>query len=296
MVDVSEMNINLITIKNSFLTGILALACLFLLCMHISPALAANHKSNSTLVIGVHPYLPPAELKKRFTPLLKYLSNLLAISMELSVSKDYETHIENIGNKLFDMAYLGPASYVSLIDKYGPHPLLSRLEIKGKPYFKGYIVTKNDSDILELKHLKGKSFAFGSPRSTMSYLVPRFMLREAGVSLESLSDYKFQGNHRNVALSVLLGEFAAGAVKEEVYFKFKDKGLRQIAASPSISEHVFLCRQGLSLEKHKKIQNAMYSLSKTENGRQILKSIKKNVSGLVPVSDKDYDNLRAIIR
>ena len=290
------MNMNRIKNKNSLLTSTLAIAWLLLLCVLISPVLAANDKSNSTLIIGVHPYLPAAELKKRFKPLLDYLSNQLATPMELSISKDYETHIENIGNKLFDVAYLGPASYVNLIDKYGSHSLLARLEIKGKPTFKGYIVAKDGSEILELKQLKGKKFAFGSPRSTMSYMVPRYMLREVGVSLESLSDYKFQGNHRNVALSVLLGEFDAGAVKEETYFKFKGKGLKQIGVSPSISEHVFVCRQGLSLGQHKKIQDSMYNLSKTEHGRKILTSIKKSVSGLVPVSDKDYDNLRVIIR
>jgi len=256
----------------------------------------ADTKSKAKLTFGVHPYLPPAELKRRFNPLLQYLSDQTDTSIELNISKDYETHIENIGNKLFDMAYLGPSSYVGLVDKFGPHSLLARLEIKGKPYFNGYIVVKKDSDIHDLKQLKGKKFAFGSPKSTMSYLVPRYMLREVGVSLESLSDYKFQGNHRNVALSVLLGEFDAGAVKEEVYFKFKEKGLRQIAISPSISEHVFVCRQGLPLQQHKKMQEVMYKLSKTDAGRQILKSIKKSVSGLVPVSGKDYDNLRAIMR
>jgi phosphonate transport system substrate-binding protein len=216
--------------------------------------------------------------------------------MELSISKDYETHIENIGNKLFDIAYLGPSSYVGLINKYGPHPLLARLEIKGKPYFNGYIVAKKGSNTKELRQLKGKRFAFGSPHSTMSYLVPRYMLREQGVSLESLSDYKFQGNHRNVALSVLLGEFDAGAVKEEVYFKFKEKGLHQIAISPPISEHLFVCRQGLPIKLHKLAQDAMYKLSNTDEGRQVLISIKKGVSGLVPVSDNDYDNLRVIMR
>jgi len=262
----------------------------------VVPVSIANAESKSAIVIGVHPYLPPVELKKRFNPLLQYLSEQTDTSIELSISKDYETHIENIGNKLFDMAYLGPSSYVGLVDKYGSHSLLARLEIKGKPYFNGYIVVKQDSDLHELKQLNGKKFAFGSPKSTMSYLVPRYMLREAGVSLESLSDYKFQGNHRNVALSVLLGEFDAGAVKEEVYFKFKEKGLRKIAISPSISEHVFVCRQGLPQQQHKKMQEAMYKLSKTDAGRQILKSIKKSVSGLAPVNDKDYDNLRVIMR
>ncbi len=278
----------------------MVISLLLVLQLLIAPLAGAGAGENAEVkppfVLGVHPYLPPAELEKRFKPLLDYLSRQLDMPMELSISKDYESHIENIGNKLFDFAYLGPASYVKLTGKYGPYPLLARLEIKGKPFFKGYIVTREDSAIQKLSQLKGKNFAFGSPQSTMSYMVPRFMLREAGVSLDSLSDYKFQGNHRNVALSVLVGEFDAGAVKEEVYFKFKDKGLRQVAASPSISEHVFLCGKGLASSHHEKIRDVMLSMSKTNEGRQILQSIKKSVSGLVPVSDKDYNNLREIMR
>lgn len=262
----------------------------------VSSSAQATTEPEAVLIMGIHPYLPRNELKRRFTPLLNYLSSQLSRPIELHISKDYESHIENIGNKLFDIAYVGPSGYVKLVNKYGKHGLLARLEIKGKPSFNGYIVTRQDSNIHELKQLTGRKFAFGSPHSTMSYLVPRHMLREAGVGLDSLDDYKFQGNHRNVALGVLLGEFDAGAVKEEVYFKFKQKGLRQVAISPPISEHVFVCRKKFSLQLHKQIQDAMYKLSKTDEGRQILTAIKPGVSGLVPVNDKDYDNLRRIMR
>ena len=269
---------------------------ILLVMLMATPVVKISAEENNTLILGVHPYLPPADLEKRFTPLIQYLSRQLGVPMKLSISKDYETHIENIGNKVFDIAYIGPSSYVELINKYGPHTLLARLEIAGKPYFNGYIVVRQDSNIQTLEELKGKRFAFGSPHSTMSYLVPRHMLIEAGVSLESLREYKFQGNHRNVALGVLLGEFDAGAIKEETYFKFKKKGLRSIAISPPISEHVFVCRGKPFFQKHNKLQDLMYKLSKTDEGRSILMSIKKGVSGLVPVIDKDYDNLRNIMR
>ena len=279
-----------INILHAFVMSIMLVILLVL------PVTQMNAEAKSPLILGVHPYLPPAELEKRFTPLIHYLSHQLGVPIELSISKDYETHIENIGNKLFDIAYIGPSSYVELIDKYGSHTLLARLEVAGKPYFNGYIVAKQDSHIQTLEDLKGKRFAFGSPHSTMSYLVPRHMLRDAGVKIDLLLDYKFQGNHRNVALGVLLGEFDAGAVKEEIYFKFKDKGLRSLAISPSISEHVFVSTGKTFLQQHKKIQDLMYQLSNTDEGRNILKSIKKRVSGLVPVVDKDYDNLRNIMR
>jgi len=266
---------------------------LYLLICQVS---VANADENRPLIIGVHPYLPAVELTKRFTPLINYLSNKTAIPIKLNVSKNYEAHIENIGNNIVDIAYLGPSSYVELVSKHGQYPLLARLEVNGKPFFNGYIVAKQGSGIIEIKQLKGRKFAFGSPRSTMSYRVPRFLLRESGVKLTSLSDYKFLGNHRNVALSVLLGEFDAGAVKEEIYFKFRKKGLTKIALSPPISEHLFVARKNLSPIKIKAIQEAMFGMSRSVHGLNVLKTIKKTVTGLVPVKDENYNNLREIMK
>jgi phosphonate transport system substrate-binding protein len=248
------------------------------------------------LVFGIHPYLPAAEVQKRFKPLIDYLSSQLDRQIELRVSKNYETHIENVGNNIFDIAYMGPSSYVGMTEKFGMRPLLARLEVNGKPDFHGYIVTRKDSPVQALEQLAGRRFAFGSAHSTMSYLVPRHMLKRAGVGLEQLGNYTFLGNHRNVALGVLIGEFDAGAVKEEVFDEFRSRGLRKLATSPSISEHVFVGRFDMPEEQRQKIQQAMFSLSGTEQGRKILAAIKKTVTALVPANDSDYDNLRTIMR
>jgi len=248
------------------------------------------------LTFGVHPYLPEAALKQRFNPLINYLSRQLGKPINLSISKNYETHIENVGNNIFDIAYMGPSSYVEMTNSFGQRPLLARLEVNSKPEFHGYIVTRKDSTLQALSQLAGKRFAFGSAHSTMSYLVPRHMLKLAGISLEQLAEYKFLGNHKNVALGVLIGEFDAGAVKEEVYEKFRPRGLRNLATSPAISEHLFICKAGMPESHKREVQNAMSALSKTEQGRTILTAIKKTVTALVPVNDSDYDNLRVIMQ
>lgn len=245
---------------------------------------------------GIHPYLPKEELHKRFSPLIEFLSKELKLSMELVVSKNYESHIENIGNNVVDIAYMGPSSFVELSEKYGRYPLLARLEIKGKPVFHGYIVARNDTQITKLKQLRGKRFAFGSPHSTMSYLVPRYMLKESGVRLEALKNYNFLGNHRNVALGVLLGEYDAGAVKEEIYFELKERGLRHIAISPAISEHLFVCSKNMPARLCNQIGTTMQNLSQIDKGRNILSHIKKGLTGFVPAKHSDYDNLRVIMR
>lgn len=256
----------------------------------LSPAMA-----NRPLTLGVHPYLPSDELKQRFTPLIQYLSLKLNAPIVLKISKNYETHLENAGNNHYDIAYLGPSSYVELVTKYGAYPLLARLAVDNKPFFHGYIITRQDSSIERLEQLKGKRFAFGSPHSTMSYLVPRRMLIDAGVRLEDLADHKFLGNHRNVALGVLLGEFDAGAVKEEVYLKMKARGLRQITATPLISEHLFVAKQGMEEARVEQIRNIFLNLKSDPSADVIFGSIKQGLTGFVPVSDADYDTLRKIM-
>lgn len=256
-------------------------------------ALAATSKG---LRFGVHPYLPTEEIKRNFTPLVAHLSSKLKMPVSLQVSKDYESHVILSGNNSLDISYLGPSSYVSLIRRYGKRPILGRLEVKGKPFFHGIIISASNSQIFSLKDLIGRRFAFTSSGSTMGYRVPRYLLAKAGIKLEQLGEQKFLGNHKNVALGVLVGDFDAGAVKEEVFEKYRDKGLRKLAQSEPISEHVFVCRKNLPAWQIKRLREALYNLKNTAAGLRVLQSIKSTVTGIMPGEDKDYDTLRKIMR
>ncbi len=248
------------------------------------------------LILAVHPYLPAAELVKRFDPLVKYLSGELGQPVTLQICKDYKAHIELVGRNGADIMYVGPASYVSITEKYGRKPILARLEIKGKPVFRGAIIVRSESKINDLTDLVGKRFAFGDPASTMSHLVPRYMLIDKGVEISELAGYEHLKTHNNVALSVLAGDFDVGAVKEEVFFKYQKRGLRVLAWTPSISEHVLVVSDTLSTKKTDLLRSALYSLKNTEEGKKILREIKKTMTAMVPAKDEDYDNLRNILR
>jgi len=244
-----------------------------------------------SITLQIHPYLPASELIDRFAPLTKYLSEKTKIKIICNISKDYTEHIEMVGQDRVDLAYMGPASYVLMTQKYGPKHLLARLEINGSPLFQGVIVTRNNSSIRTLKDLEGKSFAFGDPKSTMSYLVPLYMLQEAGIRKNILSRHNFLSSHQNVALGVLMGDFDAGAVKEEVFYQYKERGLKDLAWTPKISEHVFVTRSTLPSGTVNSLRNALLTLS----DKAVLSSIKTGVTALVPADDSDYSNLRSII-
>ncbi|MGD8592948.1 MAG: phosphate/phosphite/phosphonate ABC transporter substrate-binding protein [Gammaproteobacteria bacterium] len=247
------------------------------------------------LTICIHPYNSSTVLYQAFTPLAGYLSEKLGEPFTIHIATDYDSHIESIGTNKFGIGYLGPASYVKLVAKYGKKRILGRQAIDGKPVFQGKIITRQDSKIAGLADLRGKRFAFGDPNSTMSHLVPRYMLLEAGISVHDLAEYEFLGNHTNVALGVLSGSFDAGAVKEAIFYKYESRGLKAIATTPALSEHLFVASDNLPESTFKLLRSALLEAHQSEQGLRAIRAIKSNITAFVPAQDSDYDNLRRIL-
>ena len=270
--------------------GILVALTVWCSALTLTSVLAAE-----PVVLGVHPYLLASEILNRFTPLAEHLAATMDRPVVVSVAPDYDSHIKRIAEGAVDIAYLGPAAYVTLTDVHGPQILLARLVVNGSPQFYGYIVVRTDSPLARLTDLKGKRFAFGDEQSTMSHLVPNAMLAEARVSKQDLAHHAFVGSHENVALSVLAGAFDAGGVKEEIYQAYRDKGIRVLAKSPPVSEHLFVASTRLSNKETTVVRETLLSLTATAQGRVALKAIKSTADDLATVSDADYDPLRKMI-
>lgn len=253
------------------------------------------HAADSRFTLGVHPYLDAKEIQRRFEPLAAYLSLQLGREVQVRVGIDYLDHIQAIGEDRLDLAYLGPASYVEVTRIYGTKPILARVEADGKPSFYGYVVVLRDSPLERLADLRGKRFAFGDPDSTMGTLVPRWLLLEAGVDTSDLAFYSHVTGHKNVALAVLAGAVEAGAVKEEIFDLYQPRGLRSLARSPAISEHLFVTRANLDADVVTLLRQHLLGLREAGLVERVLAPIKSNATALVPADDSDYDNLRRIV-
>jgi len=260
-----------------------------------SSPLIADKKQASTLILAVHPYLNAQELKKRFTPLAKYLSKSLGQKVVVRVGRTYDEHLQVICHDEVDIAFMGPAPYVKLSSRTKPKPLLAKFSLQNQAGYHGHIVAREDSEIQTLSDLIGKSFAFGDPNSTMSHLVPRYMLQEAAIVEEDLSHTQFLFSHRNVAHGILAGDYDAGAIKDEIYQEFSTKGLRQIALSPLIPPHLFIANSHMSTKLVNAIRRAMLNINNNPYGLYALKSIHSQLEALVSVQDSDYDQLRYML-
>jgi phosphonate transport system substrate-binding protein len=248
------------------------------------------------LVLGIHPYRAHNELRLMFAPLVNFLSQRIGQPIEIRIGESYESHLNAIIKGQLDLAYVGPALFVQLKDEQVIPHLLAKLEVKGKSTYTGKIFTREGSDIKNLKDLKGRHFAFGSSASTMSHLVPRQMLFEAGIDVEDFASYGFYSSHDNVALAVLAGDADAGAIKEAVYDKYQGKGLVAIATTPEISEHLFIAPASTDPAKAGLLRQQLLSLSANmPETRQVLQPIKNSATALVEVNDGDYKKLRKIV-
>lgn len=265
-----------------------------LLAAVFSLALPANADTSKPLILAVHPYLPTAEIIKRFTPLADYLTKNIGQPVKVRVGRTYAEHIDAIGNDSVDVAYMGPVSYIKLVAKYGKKPLLARQEVNHQPFLRGVLFVRQDSAVRRLEDLKGKRFAYGDPNSTMSYVIPMRMLEQAGVSESKLGHHEFLGAHKNVALAVLSGDFDAGGVKEEVFTEMAPKGLRALAFGPPVADHVFVANAKLPVALVESMRRALVQLKKAPEGQSILTSLHPGMTALLPALDVDYDSLRAI--
>ena len=266
-------------IKTIFATALL-FSCL------TTPLFAAE-----TYVFGVHPYKNPAELAVIFKPMIALLEAETGAKISFRSAKDYDSFNESILKGEIDIFFMGPSIYAELS---GLHPDKVRLVAtalnKGKPTFKGVIVAKKDGPINSLADLKGKKFAFGDRDSTLSCYIPAAMLMDAGV-FDSIK-YDFTGKHENVANSVLQGGHDAGGLKPDVAEKFMGQGLKVIAESAPVYEHVVGVGPKVDAATMKKIQAALVNLKDPT----VATSIQKDYTGFAVTKPSDYVSLLGIIK
>lgn len=262
---------------------------LFTLCFSLS--FQGNSHAEKNYVFGVHPFKNPAKLSKMFTPLREYLGAELGAKITFRTAKNYEAALNALLAGEIDISYMGPSLIASAIDK---HPdkirIAGAILNNGEPIFKGVIVARQDSAINSLADLKGKKFAFGDRESTLSCYIPAYMLMEVGV-FDSVT-HSFLGSHDNVAKAVLKNIFDAGGLKPNVAQKYLDKGLKIIAESEPVYEHVVVVGPNVDDATFKKIQDALLHV-KDPN---VYKAIKKSASGFGKVQPSNYDHLTSLMK
>jgi phosphonate transport system substrate-binding protein len=250
------------------------------------------------LILGVFPRRDAATSAQLFQPLANYLEQSLHRPVKLELSADFEVFLSNLKLRRYDLVHLNPYDYVDAHDELQYDALVQNEEF-GEKTIKGAIYVRKDSGLTRLEDLKGKTILFGGgPRAMMSYIVPTYLLRKAGLAA---GDYQevYAINPPNAVLATYLGRADAGGAGEVVRrlpvvtSKIDVQQLDLIAVSEPLPHLPWAVKAEMAPDMKARLQEILVNLKATEEGVRVLK--KARLTALNPVTDKAYDAHRLII-
>ncbi|HHD64832.1 MAG TPA: phosphate/phosphite/phosphonate ABC transporter substrate-binding protein [Desulfobulbaceae bacterium] len=241
---------------------------------------------------GVIPLVDRAEMQKRFKPLSTYLTAHMGEDVTLTVGHNYAEVEQALAEGKLDMAFLGPVGAVKVAAMNEDVFPLVKVVKNGSGFYKSYIVALKDSPITGISQLKGKVVAFGDKGSTSSYLIPKFLLADAGVRMDELGEALLTGSHANVIRAVLGRKAVAGGVKESLALKNKDQ-LKFLAVSGPIPEFP-ICVNGKTLKERKieKLQDVLLAIPKDSG---VVQAINKKYDGFTHATFMEYTVIKYIL-
>ena len=255
------------------------------------------HRAAESDIIGfgVVPFEAPAEIYRRFTPLVEYLSRELGRKFELRVPLDFESVGRDIMSGESQICYMTPVVYVKARQSANIKPLAKSM-LDGKPVQRSAFVVPEGSDLKNIRSLSGRSMAFVDDNSASGYVVPVSMLLEEGVGLKDLARYDFLGTHDDVMKAIVKGDFDAGAVMESVANRYKDRGVRILATSHDMPAFNISTSPTLSEDFRALVRDALLRL-KDDNpeGLRVLRAIDRSLNGFAAASDEEYEGIREIM-
>lgn len=241
-----------------------------------------------------------------YEPMVERLSAVTGKKVEFYLPTSYASVIEAMLSGWVDIGMHGPYSYVIAKEKdptlevfatYAKHA--GHFQKEGAGY-QAILVTRSDANLDSIEVLKGTVLGLTDPASTSGNLLPRVAFTDViGSELENyFSKVVYTGGHDLSAIAVKEQKVDAAFVATHRIDNVIDRGLATMDdytvlwTSPVIPQDPFVVRGNLCPDLKAKIAEAFLSLHETERGREYLANV--NASRFVPMTDADYDIIRAL--
>ena len=255
------------------------------------------------VVMGFVPSQTSTIVQTNGTLIAEYLSKKTGYHVTATVLTSYAAVTEGMTSNNVDIGWVGPLDYVISNKKNGAEAVTKSVR-GGLPSYKAFIIVNVNSGINSIADLKGKKFAFGDPTSASSNLYPQYMMIKAGFDPKSLGQTVNIANQTQIAVNVCQGVVDAGAIYDDAR---KNKGAdtscpgimtktKVIATTdPPIPGDPQMLRHNLNSGQKAKLKAAMIAMGTDPDIAPALKAL-YTIDALAPADDKDYDNLRDVIR
>ncbi len=244
-----------------------------------------------SIYFGVYTSDKPTAMYEKFNPMLEYLQNSIHTAgklekLKMKIYPTYKAALKALVTGDCDFVRFGPASYITAKEINPGIRLLAMEHKNGQKRFDGVFIVGKDSDITNIKELKGRTFAFGDRLSTIGRYLSQAELIKKGITASGLKEFTYLGRHDKVALAVAVGKWDAGVVKENTFKKYAEsRGLKVIGRFLNVTKP-WVARSGLAPDLFGILRDALIQLT----DKSVLKKLKQD--GFFLVTDKDYDFVR----
>lgn len=250
------------------------------------------------LRVGVLPDEEEAALRDRYTPLLRYLNQVLDVEVELVVPRDYASMLSSFAAGEIDLGNFGGVTFVKANEAHGAEPLVLRdIDLQ----FTTFFLSRPDEPRQTIEAFQDQRFAFGSELSTSGHFMPRYFMQAEGLVPERFfSTVEYSGSHDATVYWVRDGKVDLGAVNSEVVDAMLADGrlvageVRVVLETPPYADYVWAVQASLDPDFVSRLRSAFLELSPSNDAdAEILSRL--GAGGFLPARNSDFERLREVI-
>lgn len=281
-------------------TIVMAMLCLFIFLLtgcdqqKHKPSLKTPKTDLEKLTIGLIPEQDIFTQKKRYKPLMAYLSEQIGVPIETNILSRYGNIIDNFTELGLDGAFFGSFTGAMTIKKLGVEPLARPQYIGGASTYYGMVFVKKGSGIRTAEDMRGKQLVVVDRATTAGYLLPLAYFKALGIEdyKSWFKEYYFSGTHEDAINDVLNGRADIGAAKNTVFYRMAtenkrvSKELEILATSPYVPANGLAVRNDLTEELKKSLLRLLLDMHKNSQGREVLDGLM--IEKFIETSEADY--------
>jgi phosphonate transport system substrate-binding protein len=178
-----------------------------------------------TLIFSYTPVEDPSVYENVFTEFIDYLAQKTGKKVKWYGAESYAAQIEAMRSGRLHVAGIstGPTVFGVNLAGYVPFAIMG----KGGAIF-GYklqVITHKDSDIKEIKDMKGRKIAHVTPTSNSGNQAPRAYFKEMGVVPDKDYEVIYSGKHDNSIMGVANKDYDAAPIASSVLDRMAAKGV-----------------------------------------------------------------------
>jgi phosphonate transport system substrate-binding protein len=251
------------------------------------------------LRISVVPDQSESELRKRFTPLLDYLSQETGLPYEFVLVEDYEDLLERFNSNELDLGRFGGFTFVKARLEDGVRPLVMR-DVDAS--FTSVFLVRGDSEAVSIQDFKDKVLAFGSRLSTSGHLMPRHFLVQQDIDAEEyFSEVRYSDAHDRTVEWVVNGQADLGVANAAVVSRLYQQGeispeqVRILWVTPHYADYVWALNRRVPQAVYDRLLQAFIQLSPDNpEHSEILDAVGGQL--YLPASEEDFLALETVGR